>query len=92
MTEATDYFSVEERAKATLKVLGEVGLLGRIPKAMRRPLRSPVMSEFVEFVGRNELAADLGSLDATARALRDDIDRYLRRFRDAPVQEGDDEA
>lgn len=62
-----------------MNLLGHARILVDTTRRMRAILAEPVLSEFVEFVGRSELAADLDSLDRIARSMREDVDLYLKQ-------------
>jgi len=60
-----------------LGVLGHARILLETTRGLKAALADPALSEFVRFVGGNELVADLRSLERIAQSMREDVGRYL---------------
>ena len=69
-------FSTEDKAKATIEVAALAKILQMTATHLRTVLAEPVLSEFMESVGKNELVADIQSVERIAASMREDADRY----------------
>ena len=77
MPESSDAFSVEDKAKAKIEVVALARILQMTAAHLRAVLAESVLSEFVELVGKNELVADIRSIERIAASMREDADRYM---------------
>ena len=69
--------SVEDKAKAAIEVLALTRLMRNTLRDLRATLAEPVLSEFIGLVGKNELVADIQSMERMTASLREEADRYL---------------
>ena len=76
MEEVPNAFSAEDKAKAAIEVAALARILQMTASHLRAVLSEPILSGFVEFVGKNELVADIQSVERIAASIREDADRY----------------
>ena len=67
---------MNDKAKATIEVAALARILQMTATHLRAVLSEPVLSEFVESVGKNELVTDIQSVERIAASMREDADRY----------------
>ena len=76
MSETPGIFAAEDKAKAAVEVAALAMILQMTATHLRAVLAESVLSEFVELVGKNELVADIQSVERIAASIREDADRY----------------
>jgi len=70
-------FSASDKANAAIEVSALAMIIQNMTKRLREQLSEPVLAEFVEFIGRNELIADIQIVDRIAASMRQDVQRYM---------------
>ena len=68
--------SAKDKAKAAVEVSALARILQMTATHLRTVLAEPTLSEFVASVGKNELVADVQSVERIAASMREDVETY----------------